>query len=405
MAAQPHPTPLLRSTATAILSMLFQPIVDLQTEDVIGYEALARGPFGSPWERPPELFAQARLEGRLREMDWACRVAALRDVRACSPRRPAWRLFLNTEPEVLGSTCPEELLADWVDGTDEVSVVVEVTERALDHGPRRLLAAVDELRHLGCEIALDDVGANEASVALLPLIEPDVVKLDAPLLRAPGGAVQTATLRAVEKYVARSGATLVAEGIETERDRAAAHALGAQWGQGYLFARPRPLSAGDVQVARRPGSGASRRRGPDDVLGRLDADVPRVVVDRRWVREHLETFLRDAAVEPGMNVLLMHLPDPALAPAGFLIELAALQREAALSVVVLGDGGPGTSGRRHLTSVRTAGEHDVVAVLLGPAVAQVMVATPAGDGRYDVILSSCGDVVAAAARELLARSG
>ncbi|MCW2679324.1 MAG: yjcC [Frankiales bacterium] len=405
MSAEVQPLPLLRSTATAILSMLFQPIVDLQTEEVIGYEALARGPLGSPWERPPELFAQARLEGRLREMDWACRVAALRDVRACSPRRPAWRLFLNTEPEVLGSSCPEDLLADWVDGTDEVSVVVEVTERALSHGPRRLLAAVDELRHLGCEIALDDVGANEASVALLPLIEPDVVKLDAPLLRAARGAMPMATLRAVERYLERSGATLVAEGIETEQDRAAAAALGAQWGQGYLFARPRLLSAGDVRVERDPGCTASRRRGPDDVLRRLDADVPRVVVDRLWVRDHLAGFAQAAVVDAGMNVLLMHLPDPSLAPEGFLRDLPVLQREAALSVVVLGDGAPAACSGRHLVPVRDVSGDDVVAVLLGPAVSQVMVATPAGADRYDVIVSDRGDVVAAAARELLARSG
>jgi EAL domain-containing protein (putative c-di-GMP-specific phosphodiesterase class I) len=398
-----EPLPLLRSTATAILSMLFQPIVDLRTEEVIGFEALARGPEGSPWERPPELFAQARLEGRLREMDWACRVAAVRDVRACSPRRPAWRLFLNTEPEVLGSSCPEDLLVDWVEGTGELSVVVEVTERALVHGAPRLLAALDELRHLGCEIALDDVGANEASVALLPLIEPDVVKLDAPLLRAGRGTVQRATLRAVDRYVERSGATLVAEGIETDGDLAAATSLGASWGQGFLFARPRPLSAGDVRVER-SGGGQSRRRGPDDVLGRLDGDVPRVVVDGSWVRDHLSSFAQRAAVDAGMNVLLMHLPDSALAPEAFLRDLVALQRSAALSVVVLGEAGAG-GARRHLAPVREAVEDDVVAVLLGPEVAQVMVATPAGPDRFDVIVSDRGDVVAAAARELLARSG
>ena len=394
-----HPLPLLRSTATAILNMLFQPIVDLQTEDVIGYEALARGPAGSPWERAPELFAQARLEGRLREMDWACRVAAVRDVRACSSVSPDWRLFLNTEPEVLGSSCPDDLLVDWVGGTDELSVVVEVTERALVHGPRRLIAAVDELRHLGCEIALDDVGANAASVALLPLIEPDVVKLDAALLRR----ADAATLRVVDRYVECTGAALVAEGIETERDRSTALALGARWGQGYLFARPRELAPSDIRVDSARTAGGSRRRGADDVLSRLDGDAPRVLVDAGWVRDHLAWFAAAAAADATMNVLLMHLPDPALAPDGFLPTVEALQRQAALSVVVLGHAPAAEHARRRLSAVRS--HADVVAVVLGPSVAHVMVARRTADDRYEVMLSSDGTVVAAAARELLARSG
>ncbi len=396
----PLPLPLLRSTATAVLSMVFQPVVDLRTDGVVGYEALARGPAGSPWERPSELFAQARREGRLREMDWACRVAAVREVRACSPLNPDWRLFLNTEPEVLGNSCPDDLLADWVGGTDDLSVVVEVTERALAHGPRRLIAAVDELRGLGCEIALDDVGANEASVALLPLIEPDIVKLDAALLRRG----DVATLRGVDRYLQRSAATLVAEGIETEVDRSTALALGAQWGQGYLFAHPRELAASDIRMERSGRSVGSRRRGPDDVLGRLDADVPRVLVQPDWVRDHLAWLAEAARWDASTSVVLMQLPDPALAPDGLLTSIQELQQLAALGLVVLGQPPLGPPADGHLAAVADR-QHDVVAVLLGPAVSYAMVATPTASGAYDVILSSDGAVVAAAARELLARSG
>lgn len=398
------PLPLLRSTATAVLSMLFQPIVDLRTEEVIGYEALARGPQGSPWERPQELFTQARVEGRLREMDWACRVAAVRDVRALSPAPPGWRLFLNTEPEVLGAGCPEDLLADWVGGTDELSVVVEVTERALVRGPRRLLAAVDELRELGCEIALDDVGSNEASVALLPLVEPDVVKLDAALLRGPVGELPLATLRAVESYVARSGAVVVAEGIETPADRAAGRDMGAQWGQGFLFARPRALGRQDV-VSQRHGAGdGSRRRSGSDVLLRRDVAELRLVVEPAWVSEHLQGVAEAATTGASMNVLLLHLPDPALAPPGFLPLLESLQRSAALSLVVLGEGPRTPAEGRHLSPVGSRRRDQVVAVLLGPAVAHAMVATPDGGGRYEVVVTDDGEEVAAAARELLART-
>ena len=380
------PLPLARSTATAVLSMVFQPILDLDSEVVIGYEALARGPVGSAWERPQELFEQARVEGRLREMDWACRVAALRDVRAWSSTRPAWRLFVNSEPEVLGTICPEDLLADWIGGTDELEIVVEVTERALVHGPRRLIEAIDELRGFGCAIAMDDVGSNAASVALLPLIEPDVVKLDAALLRSPHSGVGLGSLRAVATYIERSGAVLLAEGIETERDRDRARSLGAQWGQGYLFARPRPLGPQDAAVTyaapavRRAPAVASRR-----------ADAPRLVVSAEWVGEHLRSVCTMARSGASMNVLLVRLPDPALAPEGFLPAVAHLQEVCALTLVVLGDGAHVPGERR-----------DVVTILLGPAVAQCVVATRDADGRYDVTLDEHPQDVAAAARRFLA---
>lgn len=393
------PLPLGRSTAAAVLNMVFQPIIDLRTEGVVGYEALARGPHGSPWERPDDLFAQARLEGRLREMDWACRVAAMRDVRACAPARPPWRLFLNSEPEVLGTLCPEELLGDWLGGTGELEVVVEVTERALAHGPRRLIAAVEELRGFGCEIALDDVGANEASVALLPLIEPDVVKLDAGLLRPPHGDVAQATLRAVTSYVERTDAVLVAEGIETPEDRARAVAIGAQWGQGFLFARPRRLAAADVGT---PATGSHRAtRGASPAPRTATPDAPTLIADAAWVVEHLRSLVLSARDAATMNVLLMALPDPALAPEGCMALLAALQESCALMTVVLGEG-PSTPAARLRRSAPV--QDDVVAILLGPYVSTSVVATCRDDGRYDVVLDESPAAVAAAAREFLART-
>jgi EAL domain-containing protein (putative c-di-GMP-specific phosphodiesterase class I) len=386
--------------------MHFQPIVDLRSQGVVGYEALARGPVDSPWERPEALFAQAKREGRLREMDWACRVAAVRDVRACSVRLPAWRLFLNTEPEVLGTICPEELLADWVGGTDDLQIVVEVTERALVHGPRRLIAAVAELRELGCEIALDDVGANEPSVALLPLIEPDVVKMDARLLGSAQDEVGLASLRAVAGYVERSGAVLVAEGIETEHERARAVALGAHWGQGYLFARPRPLDVRDTAdrhaVAAR---GPARQPRPVDDLTVDRSAAPRLVADEAWLGEHLEDVLRAAVEGASMNVLLLRLPDPAVAPAGFFEQLSVLQEECALTAVVLGEAGRavlGGPGRAPLDGPMVADQ--VLALLLGPSVCRATVATSTGAGRYDVLLEERAEHVAALARRFLGRA-
>ena len=76
-----HPSPTTEEDFRHVLDgramqPLFQPLIDLQTRPVLGYEALARGPMGSPLESPAALFGAARRVGRVAELDWACRAAA-----------------------------------------------------------------------------------------------------------------------------------------------------------------------------------------------------------------------------------------------------------------------------------------------------------------------------------------
>lgn len=98
---------LMRSELTELAEILgdgavhavYQPIVDLGTGRPVAYEALARGPVGSSLERPDRLLSAARAAGRLGELDWACRVAALRGALDAGMTRSV-SLFVNIEPEV-----------------------------------------------------------------------------------------------------------------------------------------------------------------------------------------------------------------------------------------------------------------------------------------------------------------
>lgn len=95
-----------RSILDIDVRAVFQPIVDLWTRDVVGYEALARGPIGDPLESPAALFDAARACGELAEFDWVCRAAAVRaalDGRLAAPLR----LFVNAEPAAMNRPCPE----------------------------------------------------------------------------------------------------------------------------------------------------------------------------------------------------------------------------------------------------------------------------------------------------------
>ena len=96
---------------------VFQPLIDLDSGDAVGFEALARGPAGSTLESPGALFEAAYGSGRVAELDWVCRAAAF-EAAARAGLEPALRLFVNCEPASLGVPCPDDL---WP--------VVDVAER------------------------------------------------------------------------------------------------------------------------------------------------------------------------------------------------------------------------------------------------------------------------------------
>jgi len=129
------------------VSVVFQPLVDLRDGAVLGYEALARGPAGSPLERPDALFAAAYRARRVPELDWACRAAAFRAVLE-SGLDASWSLFVNTEPVSLRTPCPDDLRSTVAAAEGRLRVVMEVTERAVAHDPAGLLAAVAGARRV-----------------------------------------------------------------------------------------------------------------------------------------------------------------------------------------------------------------------------------------------------------------
>ena len=117
-----------------ILSSLFQPIVELSTRRVVGYEALSRGPRGAPFEPPDRLFAEARGAGLVAELDAACRRRALATALEAG-LRPPFGLFLNAEPDATGTLDSLEAWCRDGDAEPRPPVIVELTERALTERP------------------------------------------------------------------------------------------------------------------------------------------------------------------------------------------------------------------------------------------------------------------------------
>ena len=222
------------------ITPVFQPLVDLRTNQVIAYEALSRGPAGSPLQRPDLLFEAARDLGRVNELDWACRAAAL-EAALEGKLGQGVTLFMNVEPDVLGSPVPDDLKFVQRMAERSLRVILEVTERALTIRPAELLRALEWARERWWGVALDDVGANPDSLALMPFVKPDVIKLDFRFLHEQPSDELVRIMDVVHAEASRTGAVILAEGIETEANLQEALRLGATMGQGWYFGRPEPL--------------------------------------------------------------------------------------------------------------------------------------------------------------------
>ena len=397
------------------LRTVFQPIVDLRTRDEVGFEALTRGPRRTAYERPDLLFAAARSARRLAELDWACRCQAFRTA-ADADLRPPTRVFVNAEPQTIGTACPEHLLRDWVSAHRRLRVVVEVTERDLCDAPGDLLRVAATLHELGWEVALDDVGANDAGVALLPVLRPDVVKLDMGLLTPRLSRGQLAVLRAVEAYVGATGASVVAEGIETEAHLARALSLGADWGQGWLLGRPEPLPpaarTGAVRkpprVEARPGVDARVRTDPYRLLAAAQdrRDEPGTRVATEDLLAEVQDVGEAALALSGGSLVLVVLGSSLTVPVGLPSLLARLRDVCAL-VVLLTHEDAESSCPAVRTTVLDEGDplrEDAAVVVLSPERALALHARASPDGGWTCRRTTDPHEVGESARMLLTRA-
>ena len=390
---------------------LYQPIVDLDSGLPVAYEALARGPQASPLESPAALFGAAHELGLVAELDRACRSAAI-DGALAAGLQPPHALFVNVEPgAVLGDDAPLSHEDDLLAG--RLRVIVEFTERALTDRPAEVLAAVAWLRERGCGIALDDVGVDERSLALMPFLAPDVIKLDMSLIQARGATPAAArVLNAVAAEAERSGAVLLAEGIETEEHLARARALGATLGQGWLFGRPGPLPAGAPAPDADRLPMRSQQPLPPGTPFELIADMRRVRRgDKRLLLALSLQLEAEASALGGEVVVLATFQDARFFTPRSRDRYVSLARSAAL-VGALGfgmgvDPAPGVRGAGLLEDEALLGEWDVAVV--SPHFSAAFVARDLGDEgedgdrRFEFFVTYERELVVRAARALMTR--
>ncbi len=286
------------STLSAILvrsdlHSLFQPIVSISQQRILGYEALTRGPSNSVLHSPLNLFAVARQAGRLSELELACRESACRRF---SEQKLPGKLFLNVSPEsLLEAAHPPGRTLEMLrrHRIAPRNVVIELTEQTPTDDMEALHNALHHYRDMGFSIALDDLGAGYSSLRLWSELRPDYVKIDRHFIDGiHRDAVKREFVGSMLQMAKASRATVIAEGIELPDELATLTEMGVDLVQGYLLARPQEHPPRDTRaILPKTGNANSASNDPQADLAALLKSEPAVY----WstpAAQVLETFRR-----------------------------------------------------------------------------------------------------------------
>lgn len=329
-------TELLRAIESDQLRLLYQPLVRIDTGTVVGAEALVR------WDHPtrgvigPEEFVPfAEERGVIDTLgDWVLH-RAVSDMREWSDSPgvqdlPISELAINVSRRQFSEHASLIGQLDCLirDGPLPLKLIVEVTETALAESPVLLVDQLMDLKLRGLEVAMDDFGTGQSSVAAVRDLPIDIIKIDKTFV--DGLTTDSNDREIVESTIEladRLGKRIIAEGVETDEQLQALIALGVRYAQGYLFGRPMPITEFRGWVA-----------GLQPVPSKRDS-TPRVLVvdDRAADRTYIEYLLQDYC-----QVRVATSGDEAL---------AIVQREE-FDVVLLDIHMPGMSGLDAIRAIR-----------------------------------------------------
>jgi EAL domain-containing protein (putative c-di-GMP-specific phosphodiesterase class I) len=227
----------------------FQPIVEMESRHSMGWEGLSRGPRGSEVESPMVLFGRAGRFGLTEELERSCRRQAFVDWQVFGA---PGRLFVNTVPATIRDTSflGRGVLDYLGPNLSPRFVTLELTERQVIENLNLYREAMQAFTDLGFSFAIDDVGAGYSGLETVAILRPSYLKIDMALVRdLQQKRVSQQVVKAIAEMGAGMGATVIAEGIQTEEEAEALRNLGIRFGQGYLFARPiDPYAAKPVSV-------------------------------------------------------------------------------------------------------------------------------------------------------------
>ncbi len=280
---------------------VYQPIIDLSRAGIYGYEALIRGPSGSNFETPLQLFRAASLMNVELDFEILCRRLA---IQRFAELKLGFLLFINASPLLLlsrdyrkGKTL--EYLHEY--GVDPRRIVIEVTEHFRIHQFEALNNALDHYRKAGFKVALDDLGSGYSSLRLWTEVLPDFIKIDKHFIRnIHQNKIKQSFIRGLLEISNGSSCKIIAEGIESREEFAYLSSIGIQYFQGFYFALPtaEPLATIDAELMHTDHTRHLHNSLGQDNLRGITKCIPPIVASTT-VREVLDKLQRN----PEINLL------------------------------------------------------------------------------------------------------
>ena len=214
----------------------FQSIQDIQNQGVAGYEALVRGPLDTSLHRADQLFATADKYNLTHELEIASLSSHLNTIAGIDS--PAF-FTVNISPKMLFDTRVWQVLNDF---SSPSRVKLELTEHLPVNDWQPVKEKMNQLRVLGYQIWLDDVGCGFFDLELIDTVQPEVVKLCIKIVsRLTVDSRLVQDIKSVIQAVHQYGGKVLAEGIEEQQQLGMAKHLGVDYAQGFLFDKPAPL--------------------------------------------------------------------------------------------------------------------------------------------------------------------
>ncbi len=222
----------------------YQPIVELRTGTLVGYEALVRWQAPNGGLLPPsEFLPVAEANDLIGAIDAWVLLTATRAIAERRANGDDLHVAVNISAHGLRS---DRLVAQVADVVRTAALapgalVIELTESAVLNHHHWHPRAIDDLHHLGVRVAIDDFGTGYSTLANLEHIQPDIVKIDRQFTSTLSSARPRTIAAAIAGFAHQLGHDVVVEGVETVEQHQIVTDLGCRYGQGYLYGRPAPL--------------------------------------------------------------------------------------------------------------------------------------------------------------------
>ncbi|RQD69889.1 MAG: EAL domain-containing protein [Tindallia sp. MSAO_Bac2] len=218
---------------------LFQPIASLKNGQILGYEALSRGPEDSRFYRPDFLFEFAHRTGEVWKLDLLCREKAIENGRQFAGKQ---KLFINIDPlsirdpDFQRGFTKQKLKQFQLDCSD---IVMEITEKTAIEDYAAFNSMLNSYREQGYPIAIDDAGSGYSGLRTVAETRPEYIKIDMELVRnIDKDMLKLELLKSIRAFSSSAGIKLIAEGIETIDECRKLMEVGVDYGQGFWLGKP-----------------------------------------------------------------------------------------------------------------------------------------------------------------------